>query len=304
MSSDLGEVSSTSEEFFPSLHATWRPTALDQFRASVARTQRRPDYSFLAPYIADEEPGDEDALQGNPDLISETAYGLDMGYEHRIGSLGVFGVNLFYRDVSDIIELVNTGLEVNEDGETPEAGDDVYNLYEPRNIGDGTTWGVEVDFSAPLDFVGLPDTGLFFNYTWMDSEVTDPFTGEERPFRNQPSNVYNLGFIHTVNAWDMSFGASLYGRDEGYESGLDETIVVDYDQDLEAFIERRFGDRVVVRLAAMNLLDKEKREDFLKYDGDSVEEILDNRRNGIIDEIEAESERSGVLYQITLRATF
>ena len=304
VSSDLGEVSSTSEEFFPSLHATWRPTAQDQFRASVARTQRRPDYSFLAPYIADEEPGDEDALRGNPDLISETAYGLDMGYEHRIGTLGVFGVNLFYRDVSDIIELVNTGLEVNEDGETPEAGDDVYNLYEPRNIGDGTTWGVEVDFSAPLDFVGLPDTGLFFNYTWMDSEVTDPFTGEERPFRNQPSNVYNIGFIHTVNPWDMSFGASLYGRDEGYESGLDETIVVDYDQDLEAFIERRFGDRVVVRLAAMNLLDKEKREDFLKYDGDSVEEILDNRRNGIIDEIEAESERSGVLYQITLRATF
>ena len=38
--------------------------------------------------------------------------------------------------------------------------------------------------------------------------------------------------------------------------------------------------------------------------GDSVEEILDNRRNGVIDEIEAVSERSGVLYQITLRATF
>lgn len=58
------------------------------------------------------------------------------------------------------------------------------------------------------------------------------------------------------------------------------------------------------RLSAQNLLDKEKRETFLKYDGDSVEEILDNRANGDLDEYELESERSGVLYQVTVRAAF
>ena len=177
-------------------------------------------------------------------------------------------------------------------------------MFEPRNIGAGKTWGVEVDFSSPLDVIGLPNTGLFFNYTWMDSEVKDPFTGQDRPFTNQPSNVYNLGFIHTVPTWNASFGASLYGRGRGFESGLDETVMVAYDADLEAFIEKRFNDKVVVRLAAMNLLDKEKRERFLKYDGDSVEEILDNRMNGNLDEGEIESERSGVLYQVTVRAAF
>ena len=101
-----------------------------------------------------------------------------------------------------------------------------------------------------------------------------------------------------------SFGASLYDRDEGLESGLDELVTVDYDPDLEAFVEKRFGERVVLRLAAINLLDKEKRESFLKYDGDSATEILDNRANGVIDELEEERERSGVLYQLTLRATF
>ena len=297
VSSDLGTVGGSQEELFPSLHATWRPTRQDQFRASLARSQRRPDYDLLAPYLALEEPGDEDALQGNPDLISETAYGLDVGYERRIGEVGVFGVNVFYRDASDIIELVNTGQEVEDDG-------DLFNLYEPRNIGDGTTWGVELDFSAPLDFIGMPDTGLFFNYTWLDSEVTDPFTGDDRPFRNQPSNVYNVGFIHTLRDLGASFGASLYDRDEGLESGLDELVTVDYDPDLEAFVEKRFGERVVLRLAAINLLDKEKRESFLKYDGDSATEILDNRANGVIDELEEERERSGVLYQLTLRATF
>ena len=73
---------------------------------------------------------------------------------------------------------------------------------------------------------------------------------------------------------------------------------------VEAFVEKRFGDRFVVRLSAQNLLDKEKRETFMKYDGDSIEEILDNRANGDLDEYELESERSGVLYQVTIRAAF
>ncbi|HZW16506.1 MAG TPA: TonB-dependent receptor [Brevundimonas sp.] len=304
VTSDLGVVSSDAQEFFPSLHLTWSPTGQDQFRASWARTQRRPEYSFLAPYIASEEPADEDALQGNPLLESEFATGFDLGYERRIGSRGVFGVNLFYREIENLLELTDTGLEVDEDGGPVDAGDDAYNLVEPRNIGDGTTWGVEVDLSAPLDVFGMPETGVFFNYTWLDSEVTDPWTGLERQFRNQPQNVWNVGFIQNLPDWGASFGASLYGRDEGYESGLDELVKVEYDQDLEAFVEKRFGERIVIRLSAQNLLDKEKRETFMKYDGDSIEEILDNRVNGDLDEYELESERSGVLYQLTVRAAF
>lgn len=304
VTSDLGVVSSEAEEFFPSLHVTWSPTGRDQFRASWARTQRRPEYSFLAPYLASEEPADEDALQGNPLLESEFATGFDLGYERRLGSRGVFGVNVFYREIENLIELTDTGTEVDEDGGPVDPGDDAYNLIEPRNIGDGTTWGVEVDLSTPLDVFGMPETGVFFNYTWLESELLDPWTGVERQFRNQPQNVWNIGFIQNLPDWGASFGASLYGRDEGYESGLDELVKVEYDQDLEAFVEKRFGERVVVRLSAQNLLDKEKRETFMKYDGDSIEEILDNRANGDLDEYELESERSGVLYQLTVRAAF
>ncbi len=304
VTSDLGVVSSEAAEFFPSLHLTWSPTGRDQFRASWARTQRRPDYSFLAPYLASEEPADEDALQGNPLLESEFATGFDLGYERRLGSRGVFGVNVFYREIENLIELTDTGTEVDEDGGPVDPGDDAYNLVEPRNIGDGTTWGVEVDLSTPLDVFGMPETGVFFNYTWLESEVLDPWTGVERQFRNQPQNIWNVGFIQNLPDRGASFGASLYGRDEGYESGLDELVKVEYDQDLEAFVEKRFGERIVVRLSAQNLLDKEKRETFMKYDGDSIEEILDNRANGDLDEYELESERSGVMYQLTVRAAF
>jgi outer membrane receptor protein involved in Fe transport len=294
--SDGGVAEFDQESLNPSLHLRWAPSASNQFRASIARTVRRPDYDLISPYRQEENPGDEDELIGNPALRNQRAWGVDVGYERRIGTNGIFGVNLFYRDITDLIELVATG----EDPLNGEPG----NVFQPRNIGDGTMWGVEVDLSTPLDFIGLPDTGIFANYTYLDSETTDPFTGQERRFNNQPHHLYNVGFIQTVQALDASFGASLSGRSEAVESVFDETVELRYTPDLEAFVERRFGRNVVVRLSAQNLLNRTKREIFRKYDGDSFEEILENRAAGDIDEFELERERSGRLFQATVRVAF
>lgn len=289
-------ASYNAESLNPSLHIRYAPTANDQFRASLARTVRRPNYDMISPYRQEESPADEDETIGNPRLKDERAWGVDVGYERRIGAKGIVGINLFYRDISDLVELVATG----EDPLNGEPG----NVYQPRNIGDGKTWGLELDFSMPLTGLGLPDTGLFANYTYLDSETRDPFTGKKRQFNNQPHHVYNIGFIHTVQSIGVSFGASLSGRSKASESALDQTVDLTYGQDLEAFIEKRFGERAVLRLSGLNLLNRAKRETFRKYDGDSLEEILENRAAGDMDEYETERERSGRLFQVTLRAAF
>lgn len=295
VTSDLGTSSSDGSELNPSLHFTYRQSSDAQWRLSLARTVRHADYDLLAPYLAEEEPTDGDDLRGNPNLKNEIAMGLDAGYEHRLGTKGIAGINFFYRDMKDVIELIGTG-------ETSSSGDG--QIFEPRNIGDGQVWGAEIDFSSPLSFVGLDNTGVFFNYTWMDSEVVDPFTGKKRTMLNQPSQVYNVGFITTVPSLNASFGASLYDRDMGYEYAMDEEVTVDYEPSLEAFYEQRLGKKWVMRLSAHNILDAKKDETFRKFDGDSVEEILDNRVAGELDEYEVESEHSGVLYQVTLRMAF
>jgi outer membrane receptor for ferrienterochelin and colicin len=64
--------------------------------ASAARTLRRPRFDYISPALLEAELGDNDLL-GNPQLKPETAWGGDLGYEHKLGRTGVIGVNLFYR---------------------------------------------------------------------------------------------------------------------------------------------------------------------------------------------------------------
>src|SRR3546814_12776314 len=77
-----------------------------------------------------------------------------------------------------------------------------------------------------------------------------------------------------------------------------------YQPSLEAFVEKRFGRSFVLRFSAQNLLNRQKKEDFRKYDGDSLQDVLNARDAGAIDEYEIERERDGRLFQVTLRAAF
>lgn len=279
----------------PSLHVKFAPNTADQFRASVARTVRRPNYDDISPFAQEESPGDDDTTLGNPTLRNERAWGIDVGYERRLSGRGILGINLFYRTIDDLIELTALGDNPdNPDGQ----------LFTPINVGKGKTWGVEIDFSAPLTVLGLPDTGLFANYTYLDSSVRDPFTDEKRRFNNQPHHIYNVGFIHTLTAANASFGATVSGRSKARASNFDEVVDLRYGADLEAFVEKRFGKNFVLRFSVQDILRRTKREDFLKYDGDSFAEIRDARLSGDIDEFERERENAGPLYQVTLRAAF
>ncbi len=69
-------------------------------------------------------------------------------------------------------------------------------LFTSENVGTGKVYGVELDLSTPLTVLGLPNTGVFLNYSWTKSEVRD-FLGERR-FNDQAKSVYNIGFIHDL----------------------------------------------------------------------------------------------------------
>ncbi|MFN3859079.1 MAG: TonB-dependent receptor plug domain-containing protein [Caulobacter sp.] len=271
----------------PSAHMRIKVGEAGRVNLSAARTVRRPSFNQLSPVLLEEEFGDDDYI-GNPNLEPETAWGVDVGYEHRIGRRGVVGVNFFYRDVTDLIEAVNTGAEGS-------GGPGTF-IYSNANVGDGKVWGIEFDLSTPLSFMGLDNTGVFFNYSWLDSEITD-FAGE-RKFNDQSDYVFNVGVIQDVPSWGAAFGVTYRKQGDAFGRVELEEVRTRYGADLEIFVEKRFGKNFVLRFTGTNLLDSSKDEVFDKFGS------LGDQASRDYDEYEVETERAGPVFQIVARWAF
>lgn len=258
--------------------------------ASGGRTVRRPRFDYISPALLEAELGDNDLL-GNPLLRPETAWGGDLGYEHRLGRTGVIGVNVFYRSVRDLVELANTGVPGSEDDPDNRAW-----VYQPRNTGDGEVWGIEFDMSTSLGFLGLPDTGIFGNLALVGSSIEDEFG--KRAFNGQSEYVYNVGFIQNFPSFGAAFGASYRKQGEAYDRVIGEEVTTTYGHDLEVFVEKRFGDSFTIRAVGSNLLNGAKRETFNKFTtvGDQIARDFD--------EYELESETAGPVFQVIARYAF
>lgn len=275
-------------QVLPSLHLRYAVTDSDRIMLSLAQSVRRPDFNYLTPATLEGEFEDND-LRGNPNLEPELATGIDLGYEHRIGQKGVMGVNLFYRDVSDKIELVNTQEDSATAIEDSEPGTFV---YEPQNIGDGTVQGIELDVSMPLSMIALDNTGIFFNYSYIDSEVEDELG--KRAFNDQPEWVYNVGFIQDLPSAAASFGATYREQGDAYGRFVAEEITTSYGPDLEIFVEKRLPS-MTLRFVGSNLLDSSKDETFNKF------ETIADQQSRSFDEYELETEEAGPIYRLSLR---
>ena len=275
------------EKLLPSASFKYDITDRDRIIGSVARTNRRPEFNFISPALLETELGDNDLL-GNPQLDPETAWGFDLGYERRIGRGGIIGINFFYRDVQNLIELTNTGV-VGSDGPGTF-------VFQPRNVGDGKVYGVEFDMSTDLGFLGLPDTGIFGNVSYLDSEITDQFG--KRRFNDQSKYVYNFGAIQDVKSIGAAFGATYRKQGTAFGRVVAEEVTTTYGADLEIFIEKRFGNSLTIRAVGSNLLNGKKREVFNKFN------TVDDQETRNFDEYELEAEEAGPVFQVIARYAF
>jgi outer membrane receptor protein involved in Fe transport len=288
-----GPIENDYDFFLPSASVKIDLTGDDRITISGARTLRRPNFNFLTPALLETEFGDNDFI-GNPLLKPETAWGGDVGYERRLPGQGVIGVNFFYRSVSDLIEIATVidagGLPV-EGSEGPGTF-----LLTATNAGDGEVYGVEFDLSTPLGFLGLPDTGLFGNVSWLESDIDDQFGG--RRFNDQSKYVYNFGFIHDLVAWDAAFGLTYRKQGDAFGRIVGEEVTTRYGADLEVFVEKSFAERFTLRFVGSNLLNGAKEEDFNKFD------TIDDQLTRNFDEYELETEQAGPWFQLVGRLAF
>jgi outer membrane receptor protein involved in Fe transport len=298
-----GQIESTEDqfEFNPSAHFRWDVTDTAQVRLSVARTVRRPSFDQLNPTLLIDE---DESILGNPTLDQETALGFDAGVDFELaGNDSILGLNAFYRDVSNKIELDGVPDGVNEIFQEF-IDEEIEATVWVNNPNDGKVWGFELDFSSPLAFID-PNLHVFANYTWIDSEIRDANQNFpiDRRFSLQPEYIYNLGFDHLIEQIGFTWGASYQKQGPAEEwvnitSETKEVNEIEYEGNLEFFVEKTLADRFVVRLAAQNLLDAKKDEHHAIYG--SVEQL----EAGLPDATIRQIEESDPVFILTFRGTF
>ena len=296
-----GSVTEDFFEFNPSAHFRWDVTDRTQMRLSAARTIRRPNFDQLNPTLLID---DEESILGNPGLDQETAIGFDGGFDVELdGNQAILGLNAFYRIISDKIELDGVPDGVNEIFQEF-VDEDIEATVWVNNPNEGKIWGVELDFSSPVTFLD-PNLHVFANYTWIDSEIRDANTNFpiDRRFSLQPEYIYNVGFDHLLESIAFTWGASYQKLGPAEEwvnisAESKEVNEIEYEGNLEFFVEKTIADKFVVRLAAQNLLDAEKDEHHSIFE--SVEELQANSPVATIRQIE----ESDPVYILTFRGTF
>ena len=240
---------STDTDLIPSLHYLFTWTENTSVRASITNTVRRPTFDDMVPYVVYEDGTlDKPDEAGNPDLLPETATGLDVGIEHYFAKqAGNIGLNVFYRDIDDKIE---TRVNFNS----------VAGRYEEssENIGEAALKGIEFDASLNMDNYGIQGLTLSTNAIFLDGEVTDQDTGLKAAFKEMPDYVYNIGFDHLIPAIDVSWGMNFnYISPRKTEEISDEKTsneVMEKQQFLDMYIKKTFANGMELRFSAQNLL--------------------------------------------------
>ncbi len=193
---------------------------------------------------------DDDLALGNPDIRPDTTWISEIIHERRFGEVTVVKLTAYHHWIANVLDLLplTATFEV------------------PGNIGDGRRWGVELEATLPLEWLGLTGAKLDLKTRWQDSTVVDPVTGRDRilssiegdfpilydvPNRHGFSIDYRQDFEVSRVAW----GWTLISRGERPLFKVNELEVYNETPDLGMFVETTRWLGIKVRLSAINALD-------------------------------------------------
>lgn len=170
----------------------------DQLRIGIARTYKAPETINLVPrkwtslYNTAATPDST----GNPQLLPELSWGIDIGWDHYFSDSGSLGLNVFYRHIEDVT-LDRTVLQ------------DHRWLSMPINDGTARTYGIELDTKFPMKLWApdAPDIEWRANFAFNFSNV-DNVRGPHNRLDTQIPITVNLGVDYKVSGHPLRFGAN------------------------------------------------------------------------------------------------
>jgi outer membrane receptor protein involved in Fe transport len=189
--SSSGGAESERSFFYPKprLLFTWTPNNDDTFRL---RLEREVGQLNFGDFVASADLTEDRVVAGNPSLEPDKTTVIEVSAERRFWEKGSISLAYSHERITDVIDrLPITAL--NDRGET-------FVFDAPGNIGDGVQNELDLNLTLPLDRFGVPGGELKVEAEVVESEVTDPTTGEPRRISGQRPRELELNFGRTCRA--------------------------------------------------------------------------------------------------------
>ena len=285
-----GDVSNARDFEFvrPKLDYRFDITPSLQLRAGVEKDVSQLSFSDFSATV---DGGDEDqnTQAGNPEIKQEQSWRYELNLELRLpNDVGVVNSQFWYRDVEDHIDRVDV---------SPSPDD----LQSARgNIGDGKRYGLNLDLSAKLGMINLPNALLTTGLRLRDSEFTDPFLGIKRRQSGNGRWALNMGFRHDVPRYGLTYGVD-YSNNSNGGSGRKEIDIIDIEErkeqpSMSAYVEKKAFGNVTFRLESNNITENEYCRTRTRFLGATAA--------GIVEEIEDYCNGNGMELAFKVRTTF
>lgn len=210
-----------STDFFPTINLIYSLAEEQNLRLGYAKTIARPSFKELS-FAQIVDPFTQRAFNGGlfpftnsgwfGDLTETRIDNIDVRWEMFMEGGQIFSVSGFYKQFDNPIELVriplsNTAFE-----------------YQPRNVGTGRVFGIEVEATKSLDFLGekFQKFSLSGNVTFVESFIDMAESEFRARVRNARigENVDDTRDMAGQAPYVINMGVTYSNPDKGIQSGL------------------------------------------------------------------------------------
>jgi len=228
-------ISRTFSYLKPRLNIRYDLDDIYQLRFNYQRTVSQLNLKDFVPWFDSYESRLEET---NPDLKPEVRDELSVGFEKQWQQTsGSLTLTPYYHKITD---LINEVLLVKRSGD--------------GNVDNGKEYGIKLDTSFGLDALGLNNTLISANYTWRNSEMTHPFTGDKAPIERISENEWNVRLNQNELLPGLSFSLTLENKSRYEFYYYDYQGNVNTKMSANAFIDYQISKNVKIRLKGDNLL--------------------------------------------------
>lgn len=203
-------------DLFPSMNLVYSLKEDYNLRFSYSKTIARPSFKELS-FAQIIDPLTNRIFNGglfkysdwDGNLVETRIDNLDLRWEAFLPKGQILTVSTFYKKFEKPIELVR----IQEQQTSTE--------YQPRNVGDGTVLGVEVEFKKNLSFLieSAENFSIGGNFTFVESRIlmTDRELNARRAFQKDGENIDNTRNMAGQAPYIVNFSLGY----DNYETGLD-----------------------------------------------------------------------------------